>query len=352
MRLARLRAAARPTRRASMTAVTSTSTILVDRDDGGAMDALPVDARTRRRARRSSWSRRSSGSARTSARSPNDSPRLGYLVGAPDVFWRFAPGWEAGHDEAGLHDVDREGAAARLPARRSATASPRSSVLGAPRRGSPARPGVMGFCIGGTLAWGVAVEGEPAVCVSYYGSGVPSMIDQIDRVDVPDAVPLRQRRRRSCRTRASMRSPRRSPGGRGSCSTSRTPAMRSTTTRARCSTTRPPRTPPGRRPSRSSATTSGRLSAQRERRRRGRQPTATRKSSSATVTSSAAPAGSSGRTGQDHRAVQLGQRRREAGDRRRPHTVGPSCRRRRTAPAPRSPAEERDRSSQSRSTLR
>ena len=26
----------------------------------------------------------------------------GYVVGAPDVFWRFAPGWEADHDEAGL----------------------------------------------------------------------------------------------------------------------------------------------------------------------------------------------------------------------------------------------------------
>ena len=26
----------------------------------------------------------------------------GYLVGAPDVFWRFAPNWAAGHDQAGL----------------------------------------------------------------------------------------------------------------------------------------------------------------------------------------------------------------------------------------------------------
>src|SRR6187455_1499806 len=26
----------------------------------------------------------------------------GYVVGAPDVFWRFSPGWAADHDEAGL----------------------------------------------------------------------------------------------------------------------------------------------------------------------------------------------------------------------------------------------------------
>jgi hypothetical protein len=43
----------------------------------------------------------------------------------------------------------------------------------------------MGFCMGGTLAWGVAVEGAPSVCISYYGSGVPSMIGQIDSVSCP-----------------------------------------------------------------------------------------------------------------------------------------------------------------------
>src|SRR5690606_22425381 len=26
----------------------------------------------------------------------------GYVVGAPDVFWRFAPGWSADHDMDGL----------------------------------------------------------------------------------------------------------------------------------------------------------------------------------------------------------------------------------------------------------
>jgi carboxymethylenebutenolidase len=44
---------------------------------------------------------------------------------------------------------------------------------------------VIGFCLGGTLAWGVAAEGEPSVCVSYYGSGVPSMIEMIEDVHCP-----------------------------------------------------------------------------------------------------------------------------------------------------------------------
>ena len=45
--------------------------------------------------------------------------------------------------------------------------------------------GVIGFCLGGTLAWAVAVNASPSVCVSYYGSGVPAMIGDIDKVTCP-----------------------------------------------------------------------------------------------------------------------------------------------------------------------
>jgi carboxymethylenebutenolidase len=48
-----------------------------------------------------------------------------------------------------------------------------------------AKSGVLGFCLGGTLAFGVALAADPAVCVSYYGSGVPDMIDRLDEVSCP-----------------------------------------------------------------------------------------------------------------------------------------------------------------------
>jgi carboxymethylenebutenolidase len=107
----------------------------------------------------------------------------GYVVGAPDVFWRFAPGWEQEHDQAGLQ-ASME-AVGKLDARAAvddclsalATLAALDEVTGT--------PGVMGFCLGGTLAWGVAAYGEPSVCVSYYGSGVPSMLDLVDRVTCP-----------------------------------------------------------------------------------------------------------------------------------------------------------------------
>ena len=46
-------------------------------------------------------------------------------------------------------------------------------------------PGVLGFCLGGTLAWAVAAQAEPSVCVSYYGSGVPTMLHLVDDVHCP-----------------------------------------------------------------------------------------------------------------------------------------------------------------------
>ncbi|MEP7202175.1 MAG: dienelactone hydrolase family protein [Ilumatobacteraceae bacterium] len=107
----------------------------------------------------------------------------GYLVGAPDVFWRFAPNWESDHTEAGLgasmekvQQLDFEKAIGDcIAALEHLRVQP----------GITAAPAVMGFCLGGTLAWGVAANGEPSCCVSYYGSGVPSMLGMIDQVTCP-----------------------------------------------------------------------------------------------------------------------------------------------------------------------
>jgi carboxymethylenebutenolidase len=107
----------------------------------------------------------------------------GYLVGAPDVFWRFAPNWEAGHDQAGLTESRAKVQQLDFPA----AVGDCIAALGhlAAQPGIDAAPAVMGFCLGGTLAWAVAANAEPSVCVSYYGSGVPSMLGMIDQVACP-----------------------------------------------------------------------------------------------------------------------------------------------------------------------
>ena len=108
---------------------------------------------------------------------------VGYLVGAPDVFWRFAPNWESDHTEAGL------GASMEMVQQLDFPKAIGDCVTALDHLGEQpgisAAPGVIGFCLGGTLAWGVAASGEPSCCVSYYGSGVPSMIGMIDQVKCP-----------------------------------------------------------------------------------------------------------------------------------------------------------------------
>jgi carboxymethylenebutenolidase len=106
---------------------------------------------------------------------------LGYLAGAPDVFWRLQKNYEAAHDESGMNESF--GMVQRLDFPQAtldcvAALDHLSGMTGAPAA-------VLGFCMGGTLAWGVAAAGEPAACVSYYGSGVPDMIGMIDEVTCP-----------------------------------------------------------------------------------------------------------------------------------------------------------------------
>jgi carboxymethylenebutenolidase len=107
----------------------------------------------------------------------------GYMVGAPDVFWRFAPNWESDHTQEGL------GASMEMVQQLDFPQAVTDCTAALAHLGelSPVAKAsaVMGFCLGGTLAWGVAAAGEPSCCVSYYGSGVPSMIGLIEQVTCP-----------------------------------------------------------------------------------------------------------------------------------------------------------------------
>jgi carboxymethylenebutenolidase len=107
----------------------------------------------------------------------------GYLVGAPDVFWRFAPNWEAGHDQAGLTESMAKVQQLDFPTAVADCCAALAHLGSAP--GIEQSPAVLGYCLGGTLAWAVAASGSPSVCVSYYGSGVPSMLEMLPQVACP-----------------------------------------------------------------------------------------------------------------------------------------------------------------------
>jgi carboxymethylenebutenolidase len=106
----------------------------------------------------------------------------GYLIGAPDVFWRFAPHWAADHSEAGLTASFNAVQQLAAPTAIDDCAAAATHLATMP---CIERVGVLGFCLGGTLAWGVAAQSNPDCCVSYYGSRVPAMLDVIDQVACP-----------------------------------------------------------------------------------------------------------------------------------------------------------------------
>jgi carboxymethylenebutenolidase len=109
---------------------------------------------------------------------------LGFLAICPDLFWRQEPGvqltdgseaeWQRafdlykGFDTAkGIEDLKATLAAAR--------AHPACN----------GRVGTMGFCLGGNLAFRMAVDSDADCNVSYYGVGIEQLLDGVPRITRP-----------------------------------------------------------------------------------------------------------------------------------------------------------------------
>jgi carboxymethylenebutenolidase len=113
----------------------------------------------------------------------DDLAGLGYVVAAPDLFWRLEPGFDAKHDEEGLAKSLEMGQ--RFDAEQGVADS--IAALGhlADLPEVEGGLGVIGFCLGGTIAYFVAGQAEVAAVVSYYGSGVPDSLDVLEQISSP-----------------------------------------------------------------------------------------------------------------------------------------------------------------------
>jgi carboxymethylenebutenolidase len=108
---------------------------------------------------------------------------LGYVVAAPDLFWRLRPGHKAGHDQEGLTEsLDlaskfdfAAGVADAGAALRALTALP--EVEGG--------TGVIGFCLGGSIAYFLAAQAELEAVVSYYRSAVHDNLQILAQIRAP-----------------------------------------------------------------------------------------------------------------------------------------------------------------------
>jgi len=109
-----------------------------------------------------------------------DLAALGYVVAVPELFWRVAPGWSSDHDEAGV-TASMEVAGRFDPALGVSDAIATLHHL----RTRTGRAGILGFCLGGSIAYEVAAAADPDTAVSFYGSGVPDRLDQAGRITCP-----------------------------------------------------------------------------------------------------------------------------------------------------------------------
>jgi carboxymethylenebutenolidase len=115
---------------------------------------------------------------------------LGYVVAAPDLFWRIKPGHQAKHDEAGLKEsLELGGRFDATQGVADATAALRQLAALPEVDGGT---GIIGFCLGGSIAYLVAAQAEIdaaaadlGAVVSFYGSLVPDNTGAMGQISSP-----------------------------------------------------------------------------------------------------------------------------------------------------------------------
>lgn len=115
----------------------------------------------------------------------DDWAALGYLAIAPDIFWRFAPGVELDPDvpeqlqeafgyfqqydaDLGVEDI-------------------RAALTWTSAQGV-AKTGLVGFCLGGRLAYMAATRTTVDAAVGYYGVMIDTMLDEAANITHPLAL--------------------------------------------------------------------------------------------------------------------------------------------------------------------
>jgi carboxymethylenebutenolidase len=115
-----------------------------------------------------------------------DLAALGYVVAAPDLFWRLEPGYQARHDEDGLRRSLEIGSRFDGGQGLADAAAALDRLAGLPEVAGGV--GVIGFCLGGSIAYFLAAQAGPGqldAVVSFYGSEVPGNAEVLAQISVP-----------------------------------------------------------------------------------------------------------------------------------------------------------------------
>ncbi|WP_108125196.1 dienelactone hydrolase family protein [Saccharospirillum mangrovi] len=107
----------------------------------------------------------------------------GYTVLAPDIFWRVEPRIDLEYNEAGN---ERAFALAGTVDRDQATLDIADAVDCLKARGEvDGKTAVLGYCLGGQLAFRTAATGRPDAAICFYGGKTVNYLDEADRVSQP-----------------------------------------------------------------------------------------------------------------------------------------------------------------------
>ena len=112
-----------------------------------------------------------------------DLAALGYVVAAPDLFWRLQPGYQAAHDDAGLASSLEMGSRFDVAQGVADSVAALGVLAGLPQVDGGI--GIIGFCLGGSIAYLVAAQTPLDAVISFYGSAVPDQLGLLDQITAP-----------------------------------------------------------------------------------------------------------------------------------------------------------------------
>ncbi|SHN36603.1 carboxymethylenebutenolidase [Duganella sacchari] len=108
----------------------------------------------------------------------------GYVVLAPDMFWRHGARIELGYDDAGWKRAVELMNATDFATAQQDIAATIKVLRGLDAVGS-ARVASLGFCFGGRLSYHTAANGLVDTAVAYYGGGIQNALDRAPEIKVP-----------------------------------------------------------------------------------------------------------------------------------------------------------------------